>query len=79
MIIEDAVRCKRCGCKPELIMMNDLWYARCTGFEHLKDGTKVKCQKWVPFEFLGITKKAAIDNWNYANTNKTGATYEELL
>lgn len=79
MIVEDAVPCKRCGSKPILVKINDLWYARCPGFEHTKKNGLVKCQKWLPFEFLGITKKAAIDNWNYANTNKTGVKYEEIL
>lgn len=79
MNLDEAVPCKRCGSKPILVQLNDLWYARCPGHEKTRKGEVVKCQKWLPFEFLGITPKAALDNWNYANSNKTGVKYEEIL
>lgn len=47
------VPCCRCHRIPMVIKEDgDLWYVVCG------------CKKWDVFEFLGKTKRAAIDNWN---------------
>lgn len=65
---EDIVPCKRCKCLPKLVCIGGLWYAQDVGMEKKKNGTLTKCTKWDPYTFLGLSKKAAIDSWNYANT-----------
>lgn len=67
MVKEEIVPCKRCKCLPKLVRIGDLWYAQDIGVEK-KNGTTVKCTKWGQYSFLGLSRKAAIDNWNYANT-----------
>lgn len=74
----EILPCKRCKCKPKLVCINDLWYAQCSGTEKTKTGSITKCQKWLPFTFLGITKKAAIENWNDANS-KHGTADDDYL
>lgn len=61
--MEEAVKCKRCGALPYVTKIEGCFYAKCS-----------KCTKWGLYEFLGITPKAAIRNWNESNkrisTNK---------
>lgn len=39
----------------------DIFYAQCT-----------HCHKWNPYEFPAITKRTAIQAWNYANSSQKG-------
>ena len=50
------LKCRKCGGEGHLIQKDGLWYARCCS-----------CAKWPPYEFLGITKVAAVRNWNEGN------------
>ena len=52
----EAIKCRKCGGMPHVIKVEECFYARCD-----------KCTKWHPFEFLGITREAAIRNWNEGN------------
>lgn len=79
---EDLVPCKRCGSLPKIVAVGDLFYAQCDGTIHKKVNAKnmpvgerdtcrtikTKCDKWGAYEFLGITKQAAIHNWNRGNS-----------
>lgn len=51
--------CKKCGNKPRITKITDLYYAQCSG---------KGCAKWNPYEFLGLTPDSAMDAWNIANT-----------
>ena len=37
-----------------------LYYAKCSNLE---------CDKYDPYEFIGVTEKAAIENWNDTMTH----------
>lgn len=67
------VACKRCGRKPTVSKIADLYYVQCSTSPYINhDGVLVKkCTKWQKHEFLGITEAAAIRNWYWANTKKT--------
>jgi hypothetical protein len=63
--------CKRCGRIPIVKVINDLFYVQCPVAPYTNHkGVVVKCDKWQPYEFLGITETAAIHNWYWANTKK---------
>lgn len=59
---EELVPCKRCKCIPKVVEFSGLFYVQCDG---------KSCSKWLPYQFLGGTRRAAIQSWNYANTHKT--------
>lgn len=79
-----ACPCKRCKTVPRVVCINDLYYVQCCGsykrIVNEKNLTKeeketlppkyitTKCNKWGPYEFLGASKRAAIESWNYANS-----------
>ena len=69
---EELCPCKRCGRLPVIREINDLFYVQCPNapYENHK-GNTVKCDKWQPYEFLGVTQAAAIKNWYWANTKRT--------
>lgn len=59
--------CKHCKCsKAETFKIGDLWYVRCRGVKKTKNGDK-PCSRWGLYEFLGLTEKDAIANWNNKN------------
>lgn len=63
----DLHPCRYCKCKKaETFKVGDLWYVRCLGTKKTKTSTK-PCASWGRYEFLGLTEKAAIDNWNDRN------------
>lgn len=69
---EELCKCKRCGRIPTVREINDLFYVQCSGAPYVNHkGKTVKCDKWQPYEFLGVTRAAAIRNWYWANTKKT--------
>lgn len=69
---EELVPCKRCGRIPVVKEINDLFYVQCPHTPYTnKKGVAVICDKWQPYEFLGVTKKSAIHNWYWANTKRT--------
>jgi len=48
--------CRYCRGIPRVIVApGDLFYTQC------------KCTKWNPYEFLGTSKKASVENWNMFN------------
>lgn len=65
--MEDAKKCRKCGGTPHLIQKDGLWYARCSS-----------CAKWPAYEFLGISKLAAIRNWNEGNTPNASNTPRKI-
>lgn len=78
---EKAVPCKRCGSYPTIVKINDMYYAQCFGHFDKKTSVlnkktnemetrliPVKCTRWGPYNFLGFTRKAALRNWNDANS-----------
>lgn len=85
---EKLMPCKRCKCTPQVVEISGLFYVQCHGVYDKKthekgsDGTtverttRVKCGKWHAYEFLGNSRRAAIESWNYANTHKTLAEEE---
>lgn len=81
---EGLVPCRYCKCKAaEPYSVDGLYYVRCKGTRKInkkiknKDGTIThitetkKCAAWSPYEFLGTSAKAAINNWNERNSGKT--------
>lgn len=55
---QGACACKACKRKkrikfPRLVVIDGLVYAQCSG-----------CDKYSPYEFLGMSQKFAIANWN---------------
>ena len=61
--------CRYCKCRcAETYKAGDLWYVRCKGTKKGKNGSVKKCLSWHPYEFLGLTEKDAIDNWNLRNS-----------
>lgn len=48
--------CKKCKRQPVIKEIEGLFYAQC------------RCDKWNPYEHLGVSRKACINNWNFANT-----------
>lgn len=73
---EELCPCRYCKCKAaETYKIEDLWYVRCRGSRKVFDkvsGKYIKkpCNKWLQYEFLGLTEKDAIDNWNLRNTQR---------
>lgn len=77
---EELEPCRYCKCKAaETYKVDGLWYVRCRGVRKVtktlkKDGEPYKvtetkkCAAWSPYEFLGLTEKAAIENWNLRNS-----------
>jgi len=78
---EELKPCRYCKCsKAEPYRVGDLWYVRCRGSKKAtrkitdeEGNQKVetyykKCDSWNAYEFLGLTKKAAIENWNLRNS-----------
>lgn len=64
--------CKRCKRKPVVREINDMFYVQCPGAPYTNHkGAVVKCDKWQPYEFLGVTEASATKNWYWANTKKT--------
>lgn len=64
--MEKAVKCRKCGALPYITKIEDCFYAKCS-----------KCTKWAPYEFLGITPKAAIRNWNESNSRASTSKEKE--
>lgn len=59
--LQNATPCKKCKCKPILdSSAGDLFYTKCSN---------PACGMWSPYEFVGITPKASIQNWNDGNKN----------
>ena len=48
-------KCLHCGNEPTIIDNDGLFYVRC------------QCNKYNPFEFVAITRKKAIEQWNQNN------------
>lgn len=79
------VPCKKCGCMPQMVIIDDLIYIQCTGRvkkkKKLPNGEyeyyTTRCDKWGIYEFLSTSKQAAADNWNQANT--TGRQYDDEI
>lgn len=60
-----ACPCKACKRKrgtfyPTVTKVMGLYYAKCSNLE---------CDKYDPYEFIGVTEKAAIENWNDTMTH----------
>ena len=54
-----------CACDEIMIKeMDEMYYAQCP-----------KCNKHDPYEFLGITKKKAIDRWNNCQCSRGDDLY----
>lgn len=81
---EELIPCKRCKCLPKVVEISGLFYVQCQGMQDkvvrkkgafgkvVSESTiRCKCDKWQPYEFLGASRRAAIESWNYANTHKT--------
>lgn len=62
------IACKKCKQYPTVIRVDRLFYVRCIGHYTTKKGDVKKCNKWLPYEFLGSTKESAIEQWNQANS-----------
>lgn len=83
----ETIPCKRCKCMPEVVEVSGLYYVQCHGTykkrvneKNLTKEEKVKkparyitvaCDKWGPYEFLGISRNSAILSWNEANSKNT--------
>lgn len=48
-------KCIHCGGLPKIVNVTDLFYVQCM------------CGRWNPYQFVGITKKTAIEQWNFEN------------
>lgn len=81
---EEILPCKRCKTLPKVVEVSGLFYVQCGGQQERlvrkkdRNGEAVgeqlvrcKCDKWNPYEFLGASRRAAIESWNYANSHKT--------
>lgn len=60
-MIGEIVPCKKCKNKPSIKEIGGMFYAQC------------RCDKWDPYEHLGITYAACARNWNLANTRNQPA------
>lgn len=85
--MKELIPCKRCHEIPKIVDCGDLFYVQCTGeykkrinYKNLSKEDKetknyrmvtTKCDKWMPYEFLGTSRRAAIESWNYANSRKS--------
>ena len=79
---KELCACRYCKCKAaETFKVEGLYYVRCKGTRKVtktlkKNGEPYKvietkkCNAWAPYEFLGITEQAAIDNWNDRNSGR---------
>lgn len=91
---DSMIPCKRCKQIPKLVTVSGLYYVQCHGTYKKRVNAKnltpeeratktpryvtVACDKWGPYEFLGISKNSAIDSWNTANSKNNIDEEEEL-
>lgn len=66
-IAEGAVPCKKCGGHPVIEKINDLYYVQCRGKYTNQYGETRSCDRWLPYQFLGLSEKSAVENWNCFN------------
>lgn len=84
--MKEPCPCKRCKAIPKVVEISGLFYVQCTGTckkrvneKNLSEEDKakkepryitVKCDKWGAFEFLGSSRRAAIEAWNDVNSKR---------
>lgn len=58
--------CMYCKKQPRLVEISDLFYVQCS------------CGKWNPNDFVGISRRTAIEQWNHENIQRPKNTPKTL-